>query len=98
MKSEIEDFVSKCHHCQTNKSSSQKPARLHQPLPIPSRRWEVVSMDFITCFPPTDVGYDAILVFVDKLSKLVHFVPTQTTITAEDFVYLYVQHVIKLHG
>ena len=101
MKQEIEDFVGKCHHCQTNKSSSknsQKPAGLHQPLPIPSRRWEVVSMDFITCLSLTDAGYDAILVFVDKLSKMVHFVPTQTTITAEDFACLYVQNIIKLHG
>jgi hypothetical protein len=32
-------------------------------------------MDFITQLPVTKKGYDAIAVFVDRLTKMVHFAP-----------------------
>jgi hypothetical protein len=55
-------------------------------------------MDLITCLPETAQGLDAIIVFVDKLSKMVHFVPTKTSVSAEEFAALYINHVVKLHG
>jgi len=42
---------------------------LLQPLPIPEWKWEVISMDFITCLPKSNKHNDSIMVFVDKLSK-----------------------------
>jgi hypothetical protein len=41
-------------------------------LDIPGKRWETVSMDLITKLPVTSQGHDAIIVFVDKFSKMVH--------------------------
>jgi hypothetical protein len=41
-----------------------------QPLSVPSFKWESVSMDFITQLPVTKTGYDAIAVFVDRLTKM----------------------------
>ncbi len=38
------------------------------------------------------------MVVVDRLSKMVHFVPTTTTATAVDTARLLVDHVVKLHG
>lgn len=55
-------------------------------------------MDLITCLPVTPAGHDAIVVFVDKLSKMAHFVPCKTAIGAEEFAALYVKEVVKLHG
>ena len=49
-----------------------------QPLPIPDRPWQQVSMDLITQLPRSKLGNDAIVVFVDKLTKMVHYVPTTT--------------------
>ena len=40
-----------------------------QPVEIPERMWECVSMDLITQLPVTQKGNDAIVVFVDKWSK-----------------------------
>jgi len=81
-----------------NKSSNAKPAGLLQPLPIPERSWEVVSMDFITNLPKTTSGHDAILVCVDKRSKMMHAVPTHTTATAPQTAELYFNTVTRLHG
>ncbi|KAJ9512262.1 hypothetical protein QJQ45_012829 [Haematococcus lacustris] len=44
-------YVRSCHSCQVNKSSAKKPAGLLQPLPIPERPWDSVSMDLIVKFP-----------------------------------------------
>ena len=43
-------------------------------------------------------GLDAIYVCVDRLTKMAHFIPTKTTITAEGTARLFYQHVWKHHG
>ena len=94
----MEDYIRTCEQCQRNKAGTQLPGGLLQPLPIPQRRWECISMDFITSLPLTDRGHDAILVVVDRLSKYAHFIPVVTTITAEDLAHVFVDRVFKLHG
>jgi len=59
--------------CQKDKGSQDRPAGLLQSLPIPSQRWGVVTMDFVGPLPPTVRTFNAITVFVDKLTKLAHF-------------------------
>ena len=66
-------WVRGCDACQRNKASSHKPKGVLQPLPVPARCWGSISTDFITGLPRTANGYDAILVFVDRLSKMAHF-------------------------
>jgi hypothetical protein len=76
MYSELKAFVRSCDSCQNNNTSKQKPISLLKPLEIPSERFEQVSMDFITTFPVTKENHDAVMVIVDKLTKLVIFIPT----------------------
>jgi hypothetical protein len=95
---DVETFISSCKDCQRNKASTRKPGGLLQPLEIPTGFWECVTMDLITALPPTTTGYDALAVFVDKLSKMTHIVPCRTTITAEQFAELYVSAVVRHHG
>lgn len=48
--SDVRKFVSNCLVCQKAKSATSAPARLLQPLPIPSLIWDDISMDFITAY------------------------------------------------
>ena len=91
-------YVSTCDSCQRNKVSTQQAAGLLQPLPVPGSRWESVSMDLITQLPTTTTGYDAIVVFVDRLTKMVHAAPCKTTIDAPGLAALFLTEVFRHHG
>ena len=54
-------------------------------------------MDFIEHLPPS-LGFTAILVIVDRLTKQGVFVPTHNTITAAQLVKLFVLHIFSKHG
>ncbi|GJP64605.1 hypothetical protein CLOP_g21580, partial [Closterium sp. NIES-67] len=73
-------------------------AGLLQPLPVPEQPRQVVSLDFITGLPPTTSGHDAILVVIDKFSKMGHFIPTHTTARTEETTQLFIRYIISQHG
>ena len=94
----VRQYVQSCTSCQLNKSTNRtEPGRL-RPLPIPDAPFSSVGMDFTTGLPPTRSGHDCILVFVCRLTKMVHFVPTTTTVSGRATAALYRDHVFKLHG
>lgn len=95
---DIKNYVRTCLKCQENKPSNQLPMGLLHPLPIPETRWSQVTMDLITQLPRTKAGHDAIIVFVDKLSKMVHYAPTHTECTAEDVGKIFWKEVVRHHG
>jgi hypothetical protein len=95
---DVESYVFGCLVCLRNKAQTVKKVGLLQPLSIPSFKWESVSMDFITQLPVTKTGYDAIAVFVDRLTKMVHFAPTYTDCSARDVARLINDTVFKHHG
>ena len=80
------------------KAGHQRSTGTLQPLPIPGWKWDTVSMDFITGFPKTQKGNDAIFVVIDQLSKVAHFLPIRESINASQLADLYVSRVISLHG
>jgi hypothetical protein len=85
MKREIAKYVSECDTCQRIKASHLKVAGTLQPLPIPSWKWEDLSMDFIVGLPNTSRHHDSIWVIVDRLTKMAHFLPVHTTHRAEKY-------------
>ena len=95
---DVSQYISRCSQCQRNKASTTKPRGLLQPLPTPDRVWGSVTMDLITQLPTTTSGYDSIIVFVDRLSKMTHFAPTHTTVDAQGVAQLYIQNVFRHHG
>lgn len=91
-------YVTSCDACQRNKDINRRPAGLLQPLDIPTRPWESVSMDFITHLPRTNTGHDALFVVVDRFSKQLHAIATTGTATASDTAHLYFKNVFRHHG
>jgi len=67
------------------------------PNSIPERPWTHILVDFITKLPLAQ-GYDSILVVVDQLTKMVHFIPTMEKTSVEELARLFRDNVWKLHG
>ena len=68
LKSKVQKLVSKCDICQKVKYDQRAPIDLLQPLPIPERIWENLSMNSVEGLP-TRRGFEAILIVVDRFSK-----------------------------
>jgi hypothetical protein len=98
MKREIAKYISECDTCQRVKASHLKVAGTLQPLPIPSWKWEDLSMDFIVGLPNTSQHHDSIWVIVDRLTKTAHFLPVHTTHRTEKYADIYIDQIVRLHG
>ena len=88
MKREIAQFISNYDICHCIKVEHQRPAGTLQPLAITEWKWDKVGMYFITGFPRTKRGNNAIFVVVDRLSKVAHFLPVRESITASQLAHL----------
>ena len=84
----IGKYMSTCDMCLHTKSIRQLPTGELHPLPIPSRPWDTISVDFIMELPESN-GKDAIMVIVDSMTKRSHFVSTVTTLTTAWTAQLY---------
>jgi len=68
-----------------------------QPLPIPSKPWTDISLDFVESLPKSH-GFDVIMVVVDRLTKFVHFMPLSHPYTASKVATVFMKEIYKLHG
>ena len=93
----VERWLRNCHTCSRTTASREARQGVLKPLLIPKRAWQDLSMDFITHLPES-YSYDAVLVVVDRLTKMKHFIPCKGTCDAEEVARLFTKHVWKLHG
>ncbi|KAL4383104.1 hypothetical protein GQ457_15G008210 [Hibiscus cannabinus] len=94
---DVEAYVKTCLVCQQDKVEAGKPMGLLQPLPIPERPWESISMDFIIGLPKVD-DFSSIMVVVDRFSKYATFIPASKVCPAEEAARLFLKHVVKYWG
>ena len=97
MSKQVAKYVKSCVVCQRTKGDLPAQNFL-QPLPLPKAPWQNIGMDLIVGLPSTSNGHDAILTFVDRLTKYAHFVPTSSRLDAAGAADLYITHVYRLHG
>ncbi|XP_060182527.1 uncharacterized protein LOC132612230 [Lycium barbarum] len=98
MKRNISDYVARCLNCQQVKYEHQKPGGLAQNLVIPEWKWERITMDFMVGLPRTLRRHNSVWVITNRLTKSTHFIPVQTTFTAERLARIYVREIVQLHG
>ena len=80
------------------KGEWKDPGEMLQLITILEWKWEVISMDFITVFPNTMKQCDSIMVIVDRLTKVAHFILVKSTFSASDVAYIFIRDVVILHG
>ena len=80
MMRDIADIISKYPNCKQVKVENQKPGGITQEIDIPTWKWYVIKMYFITgCYP------NSILVIVDRMTKSSNFFDIKTTNSAEKY-------------
>jgi len=97
MRTDVDSYIKQCTICQQAKDSNTHPARLLQPLPIPSGVWKDISMDFIEGLPKSE-GYSVIMVIVDRLTEYAHCIPVKHPYTATSIAKLFLDNITKLYG
>jgi len=93
----VKRYVEGCDTCQCNKNHTEQPAGKLMPNSIPEKPWTHILAGFITKLSLAQ-GYDSILVVVDRLTKIVHFILTIEKMMAEELARLFRDNVWKLHG
>jgi hypothetical protein len=69
-----------------------------QPLPIPEKQWQTMTLDLIVSLPPTLEGNTSLVVFVDKLTKMIHIAPCVGQSDALALARLSLENVLRYHG
>ena len=93
---DVREYVTTCSICQNTTVSRYKLYRKLEPLPVPQGPWQEVSLDFITQLPNSCLGtkaYDAILVIVDRYTKIAKFILITTDLVAPEFATLFYENI-----
>jgi hypothetical protein len=92
-----EKFCQSCATCAQTKGENGKPMEKLHLLPIASRPWESIGMDFVGLFPESE-GHDYLWVVICRMSLMVHLILVNTRTTASQLSTIYIREVIWLHG
>jgi hypothetical protein len=97
MKETIREYVNECNDCQRNKSRRHKRFGLLQPLEVVYAPWVSISMNFIIELPESKRNTQ-VWVVVDRFTKIIHFIPLATRVTAAELAQTFLWEIWKLHG
>ncbi|MBW0514962.1 hypothetical protein O181_054677 [Austropuccinia psidii MF-1] len=82
---DVEEYCKTCGRCQKAQNSTGKRHGNMIKIQEPSRPWEIVHMDWVTCLPPGgDRSYNSCLVISDRFSKTPIFLLCHKDDTAMD--------------
>ncbi len=94
---DVAQYLRNCRTCRRSHEFKDKKPGLLQPLPIPDRPWQDISIDFKE-FPPDRKGFDNLFVTVCRLSKRAISIPCSKKATAQDAAWMYYQHPWRFFG
>ncbi|WVZ08837.1 hypothetical protein V8G54_022183 [Vigna mungo] len=97
MTKDVRRFVLTCEIYQKCKYDTSTSLGLLQPLQIPERIWQHITMDFIEGLPASKCK-QVIYVRVDRLSKVAHFMSLKHPYSATEVAQSFLDNVFKFHG
>jgi hypothetical protein len=97
---DIREYIKGCDICQRVKAVCHRKAGKILVLPLLSKPFESISMDFITDLPPsidktTGIEYDSILVVIDQYTKVSKYILCKKTTSVEDLTDLFLKNWFK---
>jgi len=98
MAGDVEQYVLTCDACQRNKHSKQLTPGLLMPLPLPEEPCLHWTTDAVCGLPRSKSGYDAIQVYVDRLTKLKRFAVARTSHGSAQLADTTLRTIIGPHG
>ena len=96
LNADVKRFVTSCLICQRSKPFNANAVAPLTPLPVPTRPWQFVNMDFFNL--PECEGHNRVLLVVDRFSKMIVLIPTVTTLDATGAAKLFLNHVAYRFG
>ena len=81
LKEDVKKYIQECFKCQQNKVQHQKKAGELCPLEIPQEPWQQISIDIIGPLPKSN-RMDAIVVIIDRFTKMVWLKATTTNVSS----------------
>jgi len=97
IREDIKRFINNCETCQRTKVVRHAPYGLLQLNKAADRPCKSIAMDYIPDLPKS-AGYDTILVVIDGLTKISHFIPCSKDHDARQFANLFMKEIVWLHG
>jgi hypothetical protein len=93
MATDIQKYCKTCVDCQRSKGSNHKPFRKLHPLPVPTKPWDSIGMDFIGPFPKSK-GFNYLWVIICHMTSMVHLIPVNTTMKASELSWIYKREIV----
>jgi len=91
------EFCKTCEACQRSKGLTQRPAGKLHSLPVPTKPWDSIGMDFVGPFPESR-GFNYLWVVICRMISMVHLIPVTIQVTASELSWKYMREVVRLHG
>ena len=96
LKEDVKKYIQRCFKCQQNKVQHQRKAGELHLLEILQGPWQEISIDIIGPLPKLN-RMDAIIVIVDRFTKMIQLKATMMNISSEGIVKIYRNDIWKLH-
>jgi hypothetical protein len=96
IRQDVKDFCERCVVCRRAKFQPHMVATLY-PLHVPPKPWHTVGLDYLTHLPESN-GLNNVLIVVDHMTRMAHFLPCTKNVTAEETATLFLQGVYRFHG
>ena len=93
MRETIKRYIKNCDTCQQSKVLRHAPYGMLQLNEVPDQPWKSITMNFVMDLPNLD-RYDTILVVIDHLTKMSHFIPCNKDLNARQFATLFLKKII----